>query len=264
MKQITSRDNALYKEIKNLACNAHARRKSGRTLLDGTHLCQAYLQHRGVADLCAVSESSLQNPEVIQIIDECEKRNGQVIVLSEGLFQALSQVENGVGLVFIVPTPSSVMGNGLSINAVLLDGLQDPGNFGSILRSAAAAGIKQVYCSEGSASAWSPKVLRAGMGAHFLLEIFESVDLSTLIQQSQIPVFATSSHTTTTIYQANLNQPLAWLFGHEGKGVSEKLINLAHDTVTIPQRPEIESLNVAASAAICFFEQLRQGLSKTK
>lgn len=264
MKQITSRDNALYKEIKHLASNANARRKSGRTLLDGTHLCQAYLQHRGAPELCVVSESSLQNDEVILIVSDCEKRRGQVIALPDALYQAISQVENGVGLVFVVPVPNAAadagLGAQLKVNAVLLDGLQDPGNLGSILRSAAAAGIKQVYCSEGTVSAWSPKVLRAGMGAHFLLEIVESVNLHALIQQSQIPVFATSSHTTTTIYQADLKQALAWLFGHEGQGVSQDLMELATTIVTIPQRPEIESLNVAASAAICFFEQVRQNL----
>lgn len=260
MKQITSRDNALFKEIKHLATNANARRKSGRTLLDGTHLCQAYLQHRGRPELCVVSDSSLQNSEVQLIIAECETQNAQVIALPDALYQAISQVENGVGLVFIVATPSSTKKGVLTLDAVLLDGLQDPGNLGSILRSAAAAGIQQVYCSEGTASAWSPKVLRAGMGAHFLLDIFESVDLVELIKESSIPVFATSSHTTTNVYQANLKQPLAWLFGHEGQGVSPDLMNLAHAVVTIPQRPEIESLNVAASSAICFFEQVRQRL----
>ena len=148
----------------------------------------------------------------------------------------------------------------LQKNAVVLDGLQDPGNLGSILRSAAGAGIEQVYCSAGTVSAWSPKVLRAGMGAHFLLEIFESVDLLALLSQTSIPVLATSSHTKKTIYQINLNHPVAWLFGHEGQGVAPALMALASETVTIPQKPEIESLNVAASAAICFFEQVRQRL----
>lgn len=96
------------------------------------------------------------------------------------------------------------------------------------------------------------------MGAHFLLNIFENVDLHALLSNTAIPILATSSHTKKTIYQMNLNQPVVWLFGHEGQGVAEDLMALASDTVTIPQRPEIESLNVAASAAICFFEQCRQ------
>jgi TrmH family RNA methyltransferase len=101
-------------------------------------------------------------------------------------------------------------------------------------------------------------VLRAGMGAHFVLKIFENVDLSVLLHASTLPVLATSSHTTQTIYDADLKQPLAWLFGNEGQGVSEALMAKATQAVVIPHRGEMESLNVAASAAVCFFEMVRQ------
>lgn len=260
MKQISSRENALYKELKQLASSASARKKSGLSLLDGTHLCSAYLQYRGVPLQCVIAESSMQNQEVDAILDQLKSKQANIIVLTDPLYNAISQVENGVGLCFVVVTPRLQAPEVLKADAVLLDGLQDPGNLGSILRSAAAAGIKQVFCSEGSTAAWSPKVLRAGMGAHFVIEIYESVDLKILMQRSSIPVLATSSHTKTTIYQTNLQQPVAWLFGHEGQGVSAELMALATSTVTIPQQPQIESLNVAASAAICFFEQVRQKL----
>ncbi|WMW82409.1 RNA methyltransferase [Undibacterium cyanobacteriorum] len=260
MKQISSRENALYKELKQLASSASARRKSGLSLLDGTHLCTAYLQHRGVPQQCVLAESSLHNQEVHTIVSRLEEQHANVIVLTDALYNAISQVENGVGLCFVVPIPCLQAPDVLNADAVLLDGLQDPGNLGSILRSAAAAGIKQVFCSEGSAAAWSPKVLRAGMGAHFVIDIFEGVDLKSLIASAKVRVLATSSHTETTIYHADLKHPIAWLFGHEGQGVSPELMELATTTVTIPQQPQIESLNVAASAAICFFEQVRQKL----
>lgn len=260
MKQITSRENALYKELKQLATSASARKKSARSVLDGVHLCQAYLQHRGAPRMCVVSDSCSSHPEVAAIIARCIALSATCIALPDALYQAISQVENGVGIVFIIDMPHTQVTTHLQKNAVVLDGLQDPGNLGSILRSAAGAGIEQVYCSAGTVSAWSPKVLRAGMGAHFLLEIFESVDLLALLSQTSIPVLATSSHTKKTIYQINLNHPVAWLFGHEGQGVAPALMALASETVTIPQKPEIESLNVAASAAICFFEQVRQRL----
>ena len=261
MKQITSRDNSLYKELKQLATSASARKKSARSVLDGVHLCQAYLQHRGAPQICVVSESCLSHPEVAAIIARCLALAASCISLPDALYQAISQVENGVGIVFVIAMPHTQVTSTLQKNAVVLDGLQDPGNLGSILRSAAGAGIEQVYCSAGTVSAWSPKVLRAGMGAHFLLEIFETVDLPALLSQTKIPVLATSSHTEKTIYQIDLNRPVAWLFGHEGQGVDPALMGLASETVTIPQRAEIESLNVAASAAICFFEQVRQRLA---
>ncbi len=260
MKSITSRDNPLYKELKHLATSSQARRKSGRTLLDGVHLCEAYWQHLGAPQLCIVAESSQAHHEVVKIVSDCLAIGAQCICLPDALYHALSQVEHGVGLMFIVATPNPEFPALLKASSVLLDNLQDPGNLGSILRSAAAAGIKNVFCSSGTAFAWSPKVMRAGMGAHFLLNIFENVDLHALLQHTEIPILATSSHTEQTIYQVNLNQPVVWLFGHEGQGVEESLMALATHTVTIPQRPEIESLNVAASAAICFFEQVRQSL----
>lgn len=258
MKSITSRENSLYKDLKQLASSSQARRKAQRTLLDGVHLSQAYLQQGGTPEYCVVAESSLSHHEVSSLIDSCDERGIHCISLPDALYSAISQVENGVGILLVVETPSGVLPSSIASTAVVLDNLQDPGNLGSILRSAAAAGIQHVLCSQGTVAAWSPKVLRAGMGAHFLLNIVEGVNLYEVLSQVAIPVLATSSHAKQTIYQANLNQPVIWLFGHEGQGVDPQLMGLATSTVTIPQRPEIESLNVAASAAICFFEQVRQ------
>jgi TrmH family RNA methyltransferase len=181
--------------------------------------------------------------------------------LPDALFHALSQVEHGVDLLFVIDTPQPRPVGTLERGAVLLDNLQDPGNVGSILRSAAAAGIAAVYCSPGTAFVWSPKVLRAGMGAHFGLEIHEQADLATLIRGAGVPVLATSSHADTTLFDADLRQPVAWLFGHEGQGVSADLLALATQRLAIPHLGEMESLNVAASAAICLFEQVRQKTS---
>lgn len=258
MKQISSRDNPLYKELKQLATSTQARRRAGRTLLDGVHLCESYLGQVGKPTLCVISESSVGHPEVAALMQRCEAVRVQCIGLPESLYQALSQVEHGVGVLFVVDTPQQMPPAALSHAAVLLDGLQDPGNLGSILRSAAAAGIGHVYCGAGTAFAWSPKVLRAGMGAHFLLKIFENVDLAALVQGAHVPVIATSSHAAQSIYEADLKRPVAWLFGHEGQGVSEELLRAATQPVAIPHRGAVESLNVAASAAVCFFEQMRQ------
>jgi len=258
MKPISSRDNPLYKELKQLATSSQARRRAQRTLLDGVHLCEVYLAQIGVPPLCVVSDSALSLPEVAPIVQRCEQGGAQCIVLPDALFKTLSQVEHGIGLLFVIGTPAPDASMRLSGDAVLLDRLQDPGNLGSILRSAAAAGITDVFCSAGTAFAWSPKVLRAGMGAHFLLRITEDVDLVHLLQSATIAVLATSSHAEATIYDVDLQQPVAWLFGHEGQGISDQLTALTTHQVGIPHRGRMESLNVAASAAVCFFEQLRQ------
>lgn len=258
MKPISSRDNPLYKELKQLAGSGAARRKAGRTLLDGVHLAQSYLQTAGQPLLCIASESGRANPEVAAIIVQCDAARTQCIVLPDALYAGLSQVEHGVGLLFAIATPQPVPPPALALSAVLLDNLQDPGNLGSILRSAAAAGIRQIYCSAGTASAWSPKVLRAGMGAHFLLDIYENVDLPAIAQHAAVPVLATSSYAQTSLFQVDLRQPVAWLFGHEGQGVAQDLLDCATTQIVIPHLGAMESLNVAAAAAVCFFEQVRQ------
>lgn len=258
MKPISSRENPLYKELKLLASSSQARRKAGRTLLDGAHLCQSYLQHVGMPPLCVISEGSLAHPEIAAIVQRCEEARVQCIVLPEALYQALSQVEHGVGLMFVADTLKILAPQALARSAVLLDNLQDPGNLGSILRSAAAAGIEDIFCSKTTVFAWSPKVLRAGMGAHFLLNIHENADLGRLMQTARVPILATSSHANRRIYDMDLTRPVAWLFGHEGQGVSPALLELATQRVSIPHLGEVESLNVAASAAVCFFEQVRQ------
>jgi TrmH family RNA methyltransferase len=255
---ISSRDNPQYKLLKQLATSSQARRKHAKTLLDGVHLCQAWLQHRGKPELCLVSESDRYHFEVVSVLEKCEALGGDYIVLPDSLFTSLSQVEQGVSLLFVVSTPETATLPHLNQSCVLIDAVQDPGNLGSILRTTAAAGIKLVVCSEGTVFAWSPKVLRAGMGAHFQLEIIEHADLRQLISSSSVPVYATDSHAQKTIYEVDFTQPCGWLFGNEGKGVSQELLSSVTARLTIPQAPGVESLNVAAAAAVCLFEQKRQ------
>ena len=283
LRSIQSRDNAQYKQLKQWASSAQARRKSGMTLLDGIHLCEAWLQHRGMPALCVVAESALGHPEVAALVAQCESTANsnaesnsntntnsnagaaECVLLPDALFTPLGQVEHGVGILFAVKVPDAVSSGHawptLKNTALVLDSVQDPGNLGTILRTAAAAGIQQIFCGPGTAVVWSPKVLRAGMGAHFVLEITEDVDLAQLIQQASVPVYATQPDAEKTIYTADLRAPSAWLFGHEGQGVSEQLLALATERLAIPQSSQVESLNVAASVAICLFEQRRQQTS---
>ena len=134
--------------------------------------------------------------------------------------------------------------------AVVLDRLQDAGNVGSILRSAAAMGFAQVLAIKGTAALWSPKVLRAGMGAHFALHLVEGVSADAL-PALDVPLLVTSSHRGDFLHQARLPWPCAWVMGHEGQGISPALEGLASASVRIVQPGGEESLNVAAAAAIC-------------
>ncbi len=255
LKSITSRDNAVYKRLRALAATSQARKKEGLSILTGAHLAGAYIEKRGAPVLAAVSESGLKRAEVAHLARSC---GVDVLQLPDTLFEAISTVEHGAGIVFAVKTPQEALPPMVSEDCLLLDQVQDPGNLGSLLRSAAAAGVRRVFCSPHTVYAWSPKVLRAGQGAHFSLSIVEGVALDEVIDRLQVPLLATSSHASATVYQANLSAPVAWLFGNEGAGVAPELVKRAQQQVAIPMPGGAESLNVAAAAAVCLFEAVRQ------
>lgn len=258
MKIIESVQNKLYKELKKLAANNTARTKAGKIVLEGVHVCQMYLEHVGAPEYCVVAESVVQDTEIVELIIACEANGARILCVPDTLFRGLSSVDTGVSVVFFANTPTQSLPVNVQTSAILIDRLQDPGNLGTILRSAAAAGIKEVYCSDQTVAAWSPKVVRAAMGAHFALNIYEHQDLREVIKNAQVPVVATSSHAKKSIYETDLSGDIVWLVGHEGQGVLSELLELCDVTVSIPHKGEVESLNVAVATSVCLFEQLRQ------
>lgn len=260
MERITSAHNQLFKRFKQLATQSKARRADGQTIFEGVHVCEVYLNSGQQPRYCIVSDSAQQDPEVTKLIFRLDDKT-PVVNIADSLFQSMSSVENGVGVAFVVAIPEASEALALSGDALLIDAVQDPGNVGALLRTAAAAGIKDVYLGEGSASAWAPKTIRAGMGAHTVMNIYEHTDLLKLVNAATVPVRATSLQATESIYQKDLSVPTAWIMGNEGAGVSEALVTACgDDVVMIPQDEAVESLNVAAAAAVCLFEQRRQRL----
>jgi RNA methyltransferase, TrmH family len=255
MRRIASRDNPHFKALKKLCQSGRERRKSGRTLLDGMHLIEAYGQHFGRPEEVLVSESGSTRRE---IADYLHGAQGSQTLLSDVLFAELAAVDTPSGIMAIVAQPRPAHGLNQEIDAVLLDGVQDPGNVGSILRSAAAAGFRQILLSADCAQVWSPKTLRAAMGAHFLLDIHESCDLPAFLGGYRGQGVVTVLEATTSLYSARLQAPLAWVFGSEGQGVRPETVAATRLQVRIPMPGATESLNVAAAAAICLFETVRQ------
>ena len=259
MKVVSSAQNSHIKHVRKLANTASYRAKQGQTVLEGVHLCESYAQQNSVPQLCIVSETGAENPEVGAILRTIATKNVPTLAVPDTLFGSISQLEQGVGVLFVIDVPRQNSAPIITETALLLDDVQDPGNLGTMLRTAAAAGVRRVYLSAACANVWAPKVLRAGMGAQFVLEMYEAVDLAAAIQAAQIPVLATSLQATKTLYEYDLAGETAWLFGSEGRGVSPKLQKLCGESlVIIPQQSNVESLNVAAATAVCLFEQRRQ------
>ncbi len=241
---ITSRDNPLVKRLRALAQDSTAYRKHGQIWIEGDHLCCALLA-RGHRPATAVFAESFW-PQAPRDLREAA---GHVVVLPDALMAGISGLESpgNMGFVWALPAPAGVAPGRAS---VVLDRLQDAGNVGSILRSAAAFGFGQVLALKGTAALWSPKVVRSGMGAHFGLALVEGLaagDLATL----GVPLIVTSSHQGDWLHRAGLPWPCAWVLGHEGQGIGDALQALAQRCVRIAQPGGEESLNVAAAAAIC-------------
>jgi TrmH family RNA methyltransferase len=251
-QHISSRDNPALVRLRKLVADPGGYRKGGSVWLEGDHLLRAALQRGLQPSLVVLTEAAAARPEWLALAQAAAR----CIVVPAELFKPLSGLESPaqIGAELPLPVPDGIDPEAPS---VVLDRLQDAGNVGAILRSAAALGVRQVLALKGTAALWAPKVLRAGMGAHFGLRLIEGLaaeDLAAL----RMPLVATSSHADAPLPEADLPWPCAWVMGHEGQGVAEAVMQRCSLTVSIPQPGGEESLNVAAAAAICLYESLRR------
>ena len=255
---LRARDNPRVQRWRKLASDPGAYRKAGEVWLDGEHLCEAWLQ-QGAAPLHAVvTESGWALPAIRHLAESAT----DVVRVPAALMGVISTLESPPPIAFVVPWrgTGTVMAR---VATVVLDRVQDPGNVGTLLRSAAAFGFTQVVALTGTAALWSPKVLRAAMGAHFVLDLVELADAGALAQL-EVPLLATSPHAAESVCDVALPWPCAWLLGHEGQGLSADLMARCDQALAIPQFGAVESLNVAAAAAVCLYESARQRRAATR
>ncbi|MFA6314352.1 MAG: RNA methyltransferase [Sterolibacterium sp.] len=257
MKHISSRDNPTFKELKSLVDDVREQRRRGLTMLDGIHLVAAYRDKVGLPARLIVSEHGAAQAE-IRFLGEA-LAGVETLLLKDSLFGALSDLATPTGVCAIIRIPAAPT-NAIRGSCVLLDSLQDPGNVGSILRTATAAGVGDVFLGPGCAAVWSPRVLRAAQGAHFDLHLHEQADLAEVVRSFSGSTIAAVAHGGDSLFKQDLSGNLAWLFGSEGGGVSPSLESAANKRVGIPMAQGSESLNVGAAAAICLFEEVRQKL----
>lgn len=256
-KHIVSRDNPVFKQLKRLADNARERRSEGLTLLDGVHLIQDYMAAFGEPTLIIIPEgqSSVEATGLIQALEHVD-----TVMLPTLMFAELTPVASATGILAMVSIPSIAIPAAADF-VLMLEDIQDPGNLGSMLRTAAAAGVDAVYLSSSCTDPWSPKALRGGQGAQFVLAITTRADL-----QTELARFAGTSYATAmdgaSLYDQDLRAACAFVFGNEGAGLRKQTMAAAAKRITIPmaagQLGRVESLNAAAAAAVCLFERKRQ------
>ena len=251
-RSISSRHNPEFKALRELTGDP---RRQGCALIDGIHLvATCFARGVGIKRLL-VSEGGRQHAEIVALLQRAAGID--CLVMRDSLFREISGVATPTGIAAVIDIPP-VAAAELAGDAVLLDAVQDAGNVGAILRTAAAAGLPQVLLGAGCAGAWTPRVLRAGQGAHFSLAIREQVDLEAALANCKATSIATVAHGGTSLHQLDLSGPVLWLVGNEGGGLSAELVAAAQVRATIPLASGAESLNVAAATAVCLFEARRQ------
>jgi RNA methyltransferase, TrmH family len=267
---ISSSSNRWVVLAKDLANSAKARKSHGLAFIEGIHTCQSLLLANNKLpqdhEALLVGASYEDNPEILAIVRAWK---GRVVIITEKLFASISQVQNGVSIAIFGAIPridGQALQSALAGDVVYLDGLQDPGNVGTIIRSAAASGIRCVAAAPSTVSLWSPKVLRSAMGAHFGMALIESLSIQDLVPRisPSHTFFVTTGQARKSLFETDLKHSAIWVLGNEGQGVDlEAYERLAVESGAALQQIQIpiqavESLNVASAAAICFFEQWRQ------
>jgi TrmH family RNA methyltransferase len=255
-KAVASRENPAFKAMARLASSAGERRKRALTVLDGAHLVAAFVEAGHKVESVMVSRSALEREEVARIVSRVPP--SAVTVLADKLFGSLSTVDSATGILAAVPAP---IGSAIPADAdlvLLLEDVQDPGNVGTLMRSAVAAGVRHVGLSPGCAFAWSLKTVRAAMGAHFELNIVEGFDLAAWLGSYRGTSVALAGGTARSLYELDLRGPVAFVVGNEGAGLSAALRARATVAARIPMPGAAESLNAAVAGSIALFEALRQ------
>ncbi|HTG95867.1 MAG TPA: RNA methyltransferase [Burkholderiales bacterium] len=223
-----------------LASDARFRRSEKRALIEGPHLLLAARQY-GIRPVAVLATEDVTDPALL---------GEKPVMLGKGVFRAIVEADTpqGVAAEIVIPVGRKADGG-----TVFLEGVQDPANVGAILRSAAAFGIARVILDPACADPWSPRALRAGMGGHFALSILETKDLGAEIEAFNGTVACTVPRGGMALADAPLDREMAWLFGAEGRGLTDEVIRRADLRVSIPMADGTESLNVAATAAICLY-----------
>lgn len=255
---IRSPSNERFRRLLALSRSSRERGALGLAIIEGEHLLKAWRDAGGsLAPEAVIPRRSSEREEMLAL---CAQSAHQTLVLDDALFDRLSQVAHGPGPLATIPIPQATLPRALDQDAVYLDGVQDPGNAGTLLRSATAFGVRLIMTSPDTVSLWSPKVIRSAMGAHFALQLCEAIPLSSLVNSRGAARWtAAAPRSPQSIDEADLRAPRLWIFGAEGQGLSPELSAVsAIDWLEIRHDAGVESLNVGVAASICLYEQFTQ------
>ena len=253
-KLIESKNNPFYKKLKKIYSSSLFRKNINQTILDGPHLVKSFSQNS--VPVLIIKDLSIVSHEIENLISNL---NCPCYSLSHELFIQLSELKSSTGLLALVDIPKvkPLSTDGL---IVLLDGIQDPGNLGSILRTAKAANTNSIILSKTCADLWSPKTLRGSQGVQFSLKCIVEQDLNEWILNYEHDVIALAT-SGQSLFKTELNSNMAILVGNEGKGISKSLLKNITGTISLPMHKEVESINVGSAVSVFMYEHYRQSIA---
>ncbi len=262
MKEISSRDNQLFRHALSLKRKKY-RDQYGEYLVEGPNLIKEALKEGVDIRTLMLSGMAEEGGNDREIFEE-ESLKDRTCVLSGNLFKELSETETPQGMIAIVSKrqpedPNETMKPGG--NVIVLDRLQDPGNIGTILRTADAAGFDMACFIKGTGDPYSPKIVRSAAGSLFRLPIVyvnDNDELRELMSRNGKMIIATAMNGDKAYYEEDLSHDCAIVIGNEGNGVSEDLILRADKIIRIPMAGNTESLNAAVAAGILMYERIRR------
>lgn len=259
MREITSKDNKIFRHALSLKTKKY-RDRYGEYLIEGPNLLKEALKEE--IDVEAVFVRPEMTDEEAGIIEEGPELDRKTFILSNRLFDELKDTETSQGIVTVVrkrqdPSPKGRPGG----NYVVLDRLQDPGNIGTILRTADAAGFDLAVLMKGTADPFSPKVVRSATGSLFRLPMVfvkDAEELAELVHSAGKRLIATAMDAEKAYYDCDLEKDAAIIIGNEGNGISPELMMRADEKIMIPMAGNTESLNAAVAAGILMYERIRR------
>ena len=267
---IESKQNSQVRKLQKIVSSSSYRQENKLYWVEGEKLCKTYFENvKNKKKILLVFDQKINMNYIFKMFLKNQIKEISFACLSSPLFKEVSQIKNspGWGIVANYPENNFPQSKELS-DVIILDGIQDPGNLGNIIRISAAIGIKDIWITKGTSDPYSPKVIRSGCGGQFITNFSFFSDLDEILNRNEIlkmQILATVvKQESIKLYdkKLDLKKNCAWIFGSEGMGISSTIIEKKKLlSLNIPHLKEVESLNVATAAALCLFEMKRQRLS---
>lgn len=255
---ITSKDNEIVKHIKKLK-DKKERDEANEFVVEGIKMVEEAINEGANIKTVIVCDDCLGNSKIAtDLLYEIAKEN--IIYVSEKIFKLISGVMTPQGILAVIEKPDTTNIDYKEDLYLILDNIQDPGNLGTIIRTADSINLKQIIIPKGSADPYNPKVVRSSMGAIFRVKIIETEELSQTVKEMKkhkIKILATDLRTDKSIYDVSYEKS-AIVIGNEANGVSRDVLNLADESIKIPMLGKTESLNAAVATGIILYNAVRK------